>query len=564
MHRRRSRHAVRRRRRATAIHTSHVTSSSPSGLANAEPGAGQAPEHERRRAAPPPGRPPRSARRSAAPRAHRWPGGSGTCTARRMTHLRPHRRPAARDRGLRARGPRAQPSSRGFERAHDDRSTCAAAARRAWARTSPTTPDEQAAQQDRGPGARRSPASGRSTRSRAHLGDARPLPGRRRPSMRRLPPLPPLGVRERGARPRAAPGRPLARTTCSGASRARSRSSSRCGIGEPPTHRAGRRAGSRATRGCASSSTRTPDWDDELIEQLVDDRRGRLDRLQGRLQGHGGRRRRPTRRSTAGSPRRSPTPGSRTRTSTDPEAARRARAVPDRITWDAPIHSVADIDALAVPAAHGQPQAVALRLGARRCSRPTTSASRARHRAPTAAASTSSASAAARSSASRRSSIPTAPNDIAPVRVRLGSSSRAGPRAEPARSRTRRHRLPPADVDSRDACRPSRARSASSQQVRARPRCRSSRRRSDEELEAETRFRAAAQAILGARAAERMDAKRSREHFRAAIAAARPQERLQLRRMAEASLALAERRAGRPQGRRPRSSARRRRPTASC
>src|ERR687889_750067 len=68
--------------------------------------------------------------------------------------------------------------------------------------------------------------------------------------------------------------------------------------------------------------------------------------------------------------------------------------------------------------------------------------------------------------------------------------------------------------------------------------------RSDEELAAETRFRAAAQAILGARAAEQMDAKRSREHFRAAIAAARPQERLQLRRMAEASLALAERRAG--------------------
>jgi hypothetical protein len=68
--------------------------------------------------------------------------------------------------------------------------------------------------------------------------------------------------------------------------------------------------------------------------------------------------------------------------------------------------------------------------------------------------------------------------------------------------------------------------------------------RSDEELEAETRYKAAAQALLGARAAERMDAKRSREHFRAAIAAARPQERLQLRRMAEASLALAERRAG--------------------
>jgi hypothetical protein len=68
--------------------------------------------------------------------------------------------------------------------------------------------------------------------------------------------------------------------------------------------------------------------------------------------------------------------------------------------------------------------------------------------------------------------------------------------------------------------------------------------RSDEELAAETRYRSAAQALLGARAAERYDAKRAREHFRAAIAAARPQERLHLRRMAEASLALAERRPG--------------------
>jgi len=67
--------------------------------------------------------------------------------------------------------------------------------------------------------------------------------------------------------------------------------------------------------------------------------------------------------------------------------------------------------------------------------------------------------------------------------------------------------------------------------------------RSDEELEAETRFKAAAQAILGARAAERYDAKAARAHFQRALAAARPQERLQLRRMADASLALAERRA---------------------
>jgi hypothetical protein len=68
--------------------------------------------------------------------------------------------------------------------------------------------------------------------------------------------------------------------------------------------------------------------------------------------------------------------------------------------------------------------------------------------------------------------------------------------------------------------------------------------KSDEELEAETRYKAWAQAILGSRAAERYDAKAARAHFQKALAAAKPQERLQLRRMADASLALAERRAG--------------------
>jgi hypothetical protein len=66
--------------------------------------------------------------------------------------------------------------------------------------------------------------------------------------------------------------------------------------------------------------------------------------------------------------------------------------------------------------------------------------------------------------------------------------------------------------------------------------------KSDEELAAETKFKSAAQAILGARAAERYDAKAARSHFQKAIAAARPQERMQLRRMADASLAMAERR----------------------
>jgi tetratricopeptide (TPR) repeat protein len=68
--------------------------------------------------------------------------------------------------------------------------------------------------------------------------------------------------------------------------------------------------------------------------------------------------------------------------------------------------------------------------------------------------------------------------------------------------------------------------------------------RSDEELENETKYKSAALAILGARASERFDAEQARAYFQRAIAAARPQERMQLRRMADASLALAERRAG--------------------
>jgi hypothetical protein len=68
--------------------------------------------------------------------------------------------------------------------------------------------------------------------------------------------------------------------------------------------------------------------------------------------------------------------------------------------------------------------------------------------------------------------------------------------------------------------------------------------RTDEELQSETKFKSAALAILGARAAERFDPEQARAYFQRAIAAARPQERMQLRRMADASLALAERRPG--------------------
>lgn len=68
--------------------------------------------------------------------------------------------------------------------------------------------------------------------------------------------------------------------------------------------------------------------------------------------------------------------------------------------------------------------------------------------------------------------------------------------------------------------------------------------RSDADLLRETKNRSAARAILGSRAAERYDAAQARKHFQEAIAAARPQERPQIRRMAEAALAIAERRSG--------------------
>ena len=66
--------------------------------------------------------------------------------------------------------------------------------------------------------------------------------------------------------------------------------------------------------------------------------------------------------------------------------------------------------------------------------------------------------------------------------------------------------------------------------------------KTDEQLLGESRHRAAAKAILGARAAERYDAQTARGYFNEALAACHPQERPALRQMMKASLALAERR----------------------
>src|SRR5215208_5265239 len=65
--------------------------------------------------------------------------------------------------------------------------------------------------------------------------------------------------------------------------------------------------------------------------------------------------------------------------------------------------------------------------------------------------------------------------------------------------------------------------------------------KTDEQLQGESRHRVAAKAILGARAAERYDAKAARTYFNEALAGAHPQERPALRQMMKASLALAER-----------------------
>jgi hypothetical protein len=66
--------------------------------------------------------------------------------------------------------------------------------------------------------------------------------------------------------------------------------------------------------------------------------------------------------------------------------------------------------------------------------------------------------------------------------------------------------------------------------------------RTDEQLLSESKHRAAARAILGARAAERYDAKQARTYFNEALAGANPRERQALRQLMKASLAQAERR----------------------
>ena len=219
---------------------------------------------------------------------------------------------------------------------------------------------------------------------------ARPLPGRRAGAAR-LPRLPPLGVRVGRARPGAAAG---------------------------AASRLGEALGREYRDVTFVSSTRatalddwlalypdlrfkldpTPEWTDERARDARGPRQRRRRRPEGPVQGHG---RRQPGRPRALPARRRGLPGRVDRGSrrSTPETDAVLEPHRDRITWDAPIHSWADVEALPFAPKCLNVQAVALRL-ARAAVRVLRPLRRRRASRSTAAASSSSASAAARSSSS--------------------------------------------------------------------------------------------------------------------------------------------------------------------
>ena len=194
------------------------------------------------------------------------------------------------------------------------------------------------------------------------------------------------------------------------------------------------RAGAPAARALPDAALQARP--DQRLDRRADrgagrDRRGRLGRLQGLLQGHG---RRPAARPGPLPARGRGVPG---RVDRGPGAHRRdaARARAgheDRITWDAPIHSIADIEALPFPPKDGERQALALRQPAARCSTATTTSPSAAS-APTAAASSSSGP--GRGQIQYLASLfhPDTPNDVAPVGLQRARAA-AGAAGQPARA----------------------------------------------------------------------------------------------------------------------------------
>ena len=317
----------------------------------------------------------------------------------------------SRSRGA-VRRARAQPGR--IRTADHGRSSCAAAARRASAKTSSTTPSTTSA--SRAPGRRTGlPA----TRTFAEFSrqldgiDLFPAGAPERDDISRdyrrwafESAALDLALRQAGTDLAAALGREPRPVNFVSSMR----------LAGSPTRRASSieplRRGSRPTRRCASSSTRSTTGTTGSSRRWSATGRRRLARPQGLLQRHAGRRRdrpRALREADRGLPGRLAR-GSR-RDRRDAAAARSGPRAGHLGRAD-PLDRRHRGDAL-VAAADGQRQALALRPDLATSSPPTTTA-RSAGSAPTAAARPSSGRAAARSSTWPRSSTPTRPNDVAP------------------------------------------------------------------------------------------------------------------------------------------------------
>ena len=282
------------------------------------------------------------------------------------------RRPAARrSRATRSRCWRCELAPE-FVAAHHRRSTCTGAARRASARTSATTRPSTRARPRPGPCC---PLAGTFTHRRVLPPPRRPRPlprGRRRCAR---PPATTAAGRSRARRstsPCARPGASLADALGARLAPVRFVVSTR--LDDPrPTPPSAERVlrWLRRDPGLRFKLDPTDDWSPELIRELAGARRGGRHRHEG-----------PVRRGARSACRstrhtyRSSSPAFPDALIEDPRLTPELRATlrghEDRVTWDAPIHSVDDIAGARLAAADGEHEAVALRPAQPAASRPTT------------------------------------------------------------------------------------------------------------------------------------------------------------------------------------------------
>ena len=337
-------------------------------------------------------------------------------------HLRTHRRTAADDRRLHAGGARAPDLTRSSS-ASPPPSTSQGAGEEGLGEDVTYSPEDQRAQQARGPDL---PLAGTWTFASfcEHVGGLDLFPAASRGCR---PSVTTAAGRSRAPRSTSPCARPASRSRRRSAARSRrSTSSRRCGSAAPRAST--RRPAARGVPVAAVQARRHAGLGPGADRPARGDRRGRVDRLQGRLQGHARRRRHGPgvlpahRRDAPERVARGPGPD-RSR------GRRRARALP-------PPHHLGRAHPLRSPTSRTSRSRRARSTSSRRasarprsCSRPTTTAPSAGSRS-TAAASPSSASGAGRSSTSPRCSIPTA-STTSRRRATTGPSSREGLPASP-------------------------------------------------------------------------------------------------------------------------------------